>query len=88
MPDNYGRYTKSEADQLGLTELLFPTKCAKCWKCGHKMKPTHNKLGSTTLTPNKELSRRERYNVIAKHLVELVGIAPSYRPLVGEGKDE
>jgi hypothetical protein len=41
----------------------------------------HNKLGSTIITPDKGLTRRQRHDVIAEALFERAGIpAPSYRP--------
>ncbi len=44
-----------------------------------------NLVGTTTVTPDKGLTRRERYDVLAAELFKGFGIpAPSYRPLKRE----
>jgi hypothetical protein len=53
------------------------TRCEIWWGS-----PTfHNKLGSTIITPNKGLTRKQRYDVIAGELSKQTNNpAPSYRP--------
>jgi hypothetical protein len=41
----------------------------------------HNLLGTSTITLNKGQTRQERYDIIAKWLVDQTGfVAPNYRP--------
>lgn len=47
----------------------------------HGSRTFHNRIGTSTLTPDKGLTRKERYTVIVKWLTADFGlIGPSYRP--------
>lgn len=51
----------------------------------HADDKTHRRVGTSTITPNKELTRRQKYEVIAEYLVERSGLPrPDYDPLKGE----
>jgi hypothetical protein len=46
----------------------------------HGSRAFHNKLGSSKLTCDKGLTRKQRYEAIARFLVSLGEVVPSYRP--------
>lgn len=68
-------------------DLIYIFKISSAYKrctvwCGSL---TGQKVGTTTIEPNKELSRRQRYDVIAEWLLERCGLrAPLYVPTVRE----
>lgn len=41
---------------------------------------THQKLGQSTVTPNKGLTRLQRYEIISKWMKEQCGVKPDYVP--------